>query len=221
MGVPCLLWGSSGAVLAWKHWTTRAPPGNPAAVAGGPGRAPFVVDPAQAVRATGHGGVPVALRWTWLLGAPRYEVQFDDALLVIDGRIPVLVAPADEALSRRVALADAPAGVHVVAVAQQERPTLVFRPRRPLAQEPAYRVTLSNGDDVYVSRTTGQVQAHVDDVYRLLRVSFFALHMWDLSPTRRDEPRRASFLLLMGMATALLLLGASGLLLALPRRWRG
>ena len=121
-----------------------------------------------------------------------------------------LLPPADEELARRVAQADAPPGATVASVELVHRPSLfAYRPGRDL---PVYRVALTNGSDVYVSRRSGQVQAHVDWIYRLVRVSFFALHMWDLS--LGPDPHR-SFLLLGAAALLLFLLGISGLLLAL------
>src|ERR1700737_4944562 len=106
VGLPCLLWGLSGAVLAWKNWTTLEPPDNRAAVAGA--HTPFAVGPQAALQVAAaelHApGPPAELRWTWLLGQPRYEVRYRDppALVLVDGLAARRLPPVDEELARRI-----------------------------------------------------------------------------------------------------------------------
>src|SRR5262249_36980748 len=102
LGLPFLLWGASGALLAWKHWTPRQPPGDAARVAGE--RTPFVIPVEQALQAARPGGeAPEAVEWRWLLSRPRYELRYaaPPRLVVVDGLDGRVVPPADEALARR------------------------------------------------------------------------------------------------------------------------
>lgn len=217
VGLPCLLWGTSGTILAWKHMTSLQPPGDPARVAGQ--RTPFVVPVEQALRAVNRKDLPQAVEWRWLLGRPRYELRYAAApeRVSVDGLLGQVLPKVDEALARRVAEADGPPGPHAVSVTLQDRYSLVYRPGREL---PALRVRLDNGDDVYVSPASGQVLVHADDLYRFLRFVLFGLHMWDLS--NAPEPHR-SFYLLGACALGVLGLGISGLWLFVsswPRRRR-
>jgi uncharacterized iron-regulated membrane protein len=207
LGVPCLLWGISGAFLSWKNYATLSRPGNPQAVTGE--RTPFTIGVQQALAATGQDGPPQSVEWRWLLGSPRYVVHYADGpAVLIDGRSGELVPKVDEALARRIAQADAPSGVRVLGCALQERATLIYR---PWEEFPAYRLPLSNGDEVYVSPRTGEVLAHVDGMYRLIRGSFVILHTLDLSTA---PGRHASYLLLALLGLGLLFLSVTGLLLA-------
>jgi hypothetical protein len=212
VGIPCLLWGLSGAVLAWKHLAALSPPGDPTRVAGA--HTPFSVPVDQAVRAAGRSGPPMEVRWRWLLSRPRYEIRYftPPQVVVIDGLTGKAAPPLDCALARQVAEADG--GVPARDCTLITAHTLIYRPDREV---PAFRVALDNGHDVYVSPTTGQLLAHVDLLYRLFRVAFFGLHMWDLSVA---PGRHLSFGLLLAMALLLLAMGVTGLYLALATRAR-
>jgi hypothetical protein len=86
---------------------------------------------------------------------------------------------------------------------------------------PVFRAELSNGDDVYVSPTTGEALTYADPMFRAIRVSFYGLHVWKLAPEADAPP---TYLLLMGMGLVLAAGGATGLWLGirglLPRRAR-
>ena len=209
VGLPCLLWGLSGALLAWKNWASPAAPG---ATQAGPTR-PFRVPIAQALQKLGRPETPLQVEWRQVAGAPRYLIHFatPPLLQVIDGEAgQVLALPSvDESLARRVAVAGAPAGVSVTGCVMQTAGTLVYPSWNEL---PAYRVALANGDDIYVSPTTGEILAHVDTRFRLIRVAFYGLHVWKFSAAA-EAP--ASYLLLLVMGLVLAIAGATGLYLGL------
>lgn len=211
VGLPCLLWGTSGAILAWKHYANLRPPGNPEAVAGE--KTPFTLPIEQALRLGGHQDPPQAVEWRWLLSRPQYVLHYasEPSTVVVDGQRPQAFPVVDEAMARRIAQADAPPGVSVTGCRMQTGQTLVYR-----GDLPAYRLALSNGDEVYVSPLTGEVQAHVDNIYRVIRVAYFALHIWDVS---HRPGRHPSFVLLGLCALGLVCLGLSGLWLGLSPLW--
>ena len=213
VGLPCLLWGLSGALLAWKNWAGPRPPGLTQAALLRPFRAPIE----QALQALGRSDTPVRVEWRHVAGAPRYLVHFavPPLLQVVDGEGgQVLALPTvDEPLARRIAQLDAPPGVPVTGCVVQTTGSLVYPAWNEL---PAYRAALANGDDVYVSPTTGEVLGHVDARFRLIRVAFYGLHVWKFS-SATEAP--ASYLLLLGMGLILAAAGATGLYLGLRSLW--
>lgn len=214
VGLPCLLWGLSGALLAWKNWAGSPPPG---LTQGGPAR-PFRVPIEQALGALGRPETPTQVEWRHVAGAPRYVVRFAAPPLVqvVDGesgqRLPL--PSVDAELARQIALRDAPPGVGVRGCALQTAGSLIFPSWNEL---PALRVTLNNGDDVYISPTTGEILAHVDPMFRAIRVAFYGLHVWKIVPAT-EAP--VSYLILLGMGLVLAAAGATGLWLGLGRRRR-
>ena len=139
-----------------------------------------------------------------------------DLPVLIHGETGAVLPPVDEALARSIAAADGPPGARVQAVHEQRTGTLVYPEWNEL---PVWRVTLDNGDDVYVSPSTGEVRQHADTFFRLVRISFYGLHVWKWS----NKPGPAtSYLILLGMSVLLALSAATGLFLLLrprlPRR---
>lgn len=215
--LPCLLWGSSGAVLAWKNWArTQKPP----ARASAPARAeekPFSVPIERALAATGRGETPVAVEWLRLAGAPHYLVRYaaPPRSVLVDattGEPRRQEPPIPEALASRIAQEDAPPGAAVRSVVWHTEGTMVYPDRNEL---PVWRATLDNGDDVYVSPTTGEIHQHTDTMARVIRVSFYGLHVWKWGSSQQ------SYLFLMVMSCLLAIGASTGLWLALrPRRSR-
>lgn len=206
--LPCLAWGLSGAILAWKNWARPRPP-DLAAVTGR--RTPFALPPEEALRLAG--GQPRALRWTWLLATPRYVVEYDDAPPVrIDGLRPLRLPPVDETLARRIA--EAAAGTDRVRGCAQLRDG-VWLLRHGPEEGPLWRCDLDGGDAVYVDE--GGEVVRVGALYRLIRFAFLGLHTWDLST---GTGAHASYLFLLAAALCLVALCLSGLALWLPRRRR-
>jgi hypothetical protein len=202
----------SGALLAWKNWASPRPPGPTQAIPQRPFRVPIEV----ALKALGRSDTPDQVEWRHVAGAPRYVARFAQApvLQMVDGEGGQALAPptADEQLARQIAQAEAPPGVAVTGCTLQGTGSLVYPAWNEL---PAFRVALENGDDVYVSPTTGEVLAHVDMRFRAIRVAFYGLHVWRWGPGRTP----ASYLLLMGMGLVLALAGATGLSLGLRSLW--
>lgn len=213
--LPCLLWGGSGAVLAWKNWARSRQP--PAPVSERAVEKPFSVLLDRALAATGRSETPVAVEWIRLAGAPHYLVRYASPprSALVDGTTGELLKQQpliSEALASAIAQADAPPGLAVRSVAWHTEGTLVYPEWNEL---PVWRVTLDNGDDVYVSPTTGEIRQRADTVFRIIRVSFYGLHVWKWGRSQQSY----LFLMIMG---CLLVFGAStGLWLALrPRRSR-
>ena len=213
IGLPCLLWGLSGALLAWKNWTKSPSPG--------PTQAgllrPFRVPVEQALRTLGRAEPPTQVEWRHVAGAPRYVVRFaaPPLLQVVDGESgqPLPLPSVDMQLARQAALWDAPPGVGIKSCLMQSAGSLVYPAWNEL---PAFRVTLDNGDDVYVSPSTGEILAHADTMFRAIRIAFYGLHVWKFSPAADSS---ASYLVLLVMGLVLAAAGATGLWLGL-RRWR-
>ena len=214
LALPCVLWGLSGVILAWKNWERdTAQPPEPQVRAQSPAR-PFLIPVATALAATGRTEPPRAVEWRHILGAPRYLLRYAGlpAPLFVDGESGLLLAGSpviDAALAGRIAEAAAPADTTVARVVWQTEPTLVYQNGFEL---PVYRVTLSSGDDIYVSPTTGDALPRVDRRFRLIRLAFYGLHVWRFVP---GEAPYVSYLVLMTAAGGLVLLGATGMLLAL------
>lgn len=214
LALPCVLWGLSGMILAWKNWArdTAPPPAPPPRMQAA--ARPFRVPVAAALAATLRPEPPRAVEWRHVLGAPRYLIRYAaaPAPLLVDGESGLLLTgtPAiDAALAGRIAEAEAPADTTVARVVLQTQPTLYY-PRG--FELPIYRVTLSSGDDIYVSPTTGDALPRVDGRFRLIRLAFYGLHVWRFVP---GEAPYASYLVLMTAAGGLVLLGTTGGLLAL------
>lgn len=209
VGLPCLLWGLSGALLSWKNWAGPRPP---APTRGAPLR-PFQVPIERALQSLGRAETPAQVEWRHVAGAPRYVVRFatPPLLQVVDGEsAQVLALPTvDEQLARQIGLAGAPPGVGVRGCVRQTAGSLVYPSWNEL---PAFRVTLDNGDDVYVSPSTGEILAHVDPMFRAIRIAFYGLHVWKF-PAGAEAP--ASYLVLLGMGLVLAATGATGLGLGL------
>lgn len=215
VGLPCLLWGLSGAILAWKNWAHEPLAPNQA----GPPR-PFRVPVEKALKALGRADVPLQVEWRHVAAAPRYVIRFAAPPLVqlVDGEDGRVVPRLDAQRAQEVGQEAAPPGVGVRGCALQTAGSLVYPSWNEL---PAFRVALDNGDDVYVSPTTGEVLAHVDTRFRVIRVAFYGLHVWKFSPAQ-DAP--VSYLVLLAMGLVLTAAGATGLWLGLrglgPRRRR-
>ncbi len=213
VGLPCLLWGLSGALLAWKNWARSKPPGPTQA---GPLR-PFTVPVEQVLRTLGRAEPPTQVEWRHVAGAPRYVVRFaaPPVIQVVDGESgqPLPLPSVDMQLARQAALWDAPPGVGIKSCALQTAGSLVYPAWNEL---PALRITLDNGDDVYVSPSTGEILAHVDTMFRAIRIAFYGLHVWKFSPAVQAP---LSYLVLLLMGLVLAAAGATGLWLGL-RRWR-
>lgn len=215
--LPCLLWGVSGGLLAWKNWAReRTPPPAPSAAPAAAPR-PFTIPVERALAATGRTDRPSAVLWRHLAGAPHYLVRFSSPPreVLVHGETGAVLPqqPVDEALARSIAEADGPPGARVQAVQRQLTGTLVYPEWNEL---PVWRLTLDNGDDVYVSPSTGEVRQHADTFFRLVRISFYGLHVWKWS----NKPGPAtSYLILLGMSALLVFSAATGLFLLLrPRR---
>ncbi len=215
VGLPCLLWGLSGAILAWKNWASEPPVRTQAA----PLR-PFRVPVEQALKALGRAEAPLQVEWRHVAAAPRYVIRFATPPLVqlVDGEDGRVVSRLDAQGAQAVGQGEAPPGVAVRDCALQTTGSLIYPSWGEL---PAFRVGLANGDDVYVSPTTGQVLAHVDTQFRIIRVAFYGLHVWKFSQAQ-EAP--ASYLVLLAMGLVLAAAGATGLWLGLrglgPRRRR-
>lgn len=204
--VPCLLWGISGALLAWKNYASeKEQPGRRVAAT----LVPFTVPVERALGAAGRGDTPTQVRWHRIAGAPYYLIRYEAAprTVLVHGQTAAVLggSPAvDEALARAVAQQDTEDGsvATVRSVYWQTAGTLVYPEWGEL---PVWRVTLGNGDDVYVSPGSGQVLQHVDWFFRVIRVSFYGLHVWKLSPGP------GSYLFLMGMGVLLIFGALSGI----------
>jgi len=208
VGLPCLLWGLSGALLAWKNWAGRRPSGLTQA---SPQR-PFTVPIGMALRALGRFDTPTQVEWRHVAGAPRYVVQFARPPLVqvVDGESGQALAlpTVDAHLARQIGQAEAAPGVFVTRCVLQNTGSLVYPDWNEL---PVFRVTLGNGDDVYVSPSTGAILAHADMRFRAIRVGFYGLHVWRFG----DTPDASSYLFLLVMGLVLAAAGATGLTLGL------
>lgn len=215
VAVPCLLWSLSGGLLAWKNWAR--PTRDTVAKPQQPKRA-FQVSVDQTLKMLGRPEQPQSVSWIHVVGLPRLLVRFEQApqVLLVDGESGQLAAPVDVVLATQIAEQEAPVGVVVASAQLQTQPTLVY----PAFMElPAFRIGLSSGDDVYVSPKTGEVLAHVDTLFRIIRVAFFGLHIWKFSSAGTHAP---SFLLLMVMAGVLFCSATTGLWVLLRRgRARG
>lgn len=178
---------------------------------------PFRVPVEQALRTLGRAESPIQVQWRHVAGAPRYVVQFavPPLIQVVDGESgqPQPLPSVDMQLARQAALWDAPPGVGIKSCVMQTAGSLVYPAWNEL---PALRVTLDNGDDVYVSPSTGEILAHVDTMFRAVRIAFYGLHVWKFSPAAESP---ASYLVLLVMGLVLAAAGATGLWLGL-RRWR-
>jgi hypothetical protein len=215
--LPCLLWSSSGAVLAWKNWArSQKPPArepSPAPLEDKPFRVPIE----RALAAIGRSETPAAVEWIRLAGAPHYRVRYASPprSVLVDGTTGELrkqEPPIPEALASSIAQGDAPPGVAVRSVVWHTAGTMVYPDRNEL---PVWRATLDNGDDVYVSPTTGEIHQHTDTLVRVIRVSFYGLHVWKWGSSQQ------SYLFLMVMSLLLSCGAMTGLWLALrPRRSR-
>lgn len=210
--VPSLLWGISGALLAWKNWASEPEP--PAAAASTP--RPFKVDvgAALATAAVGHSEPPQAVEWRHVLGAPRYLIRYAaPPAILVDGESGQLIAGIDEASARKIAAEAAPAGITVADCELQTAPSLVYLDDFEL---PVYRVGLSDRSNVYLSPRTGEVFFRAPRLAWLIRFAFYKLHVWKWSG---GAGRAHSYLLLLAMALVLAASSATGLwLLVRPLR---
>ncbi|MBL9006758.1 MAG: PepSY domain-containing protein [Myxococcales bacterium] len=216
--VPCLLWGLSGALLAWKNWardTQKPPSGKPP-----PPEQPFVVSAAQVLTQLQAQGrpQPQKLEWRHVVGAPRYLVQYESPkeVVVIDGETGQIAPPIDDREALRIADAAAPLGSQALAVAFQSEPSLVYLAGFEL---PVYRVAISDGSEIYVSPRTGEVILRADRMAWWIRSAYFGLHVWRVGSG--PGPYR-SYLVLLVFAVGLVAAATSGLWLALrPSQRRG
>lgn len=207
--VPSLLWGLSGALLAWKNWA-REPDSPPAAVS--PER-PFRIEvsAALATAAAGHAEAPLAVEWRHVLGAPRYLVRYakPPTVVLIDGETGKIAPAIDEDSARKIAAEAAPAGITVADCELQTQPSLVYLDDFEL---PVYRIGLSDRSNVYLSPRTGEVFFRAPRLAWLIRFAFYKLHVWKLS----SSPGQAhSYLVLLAMALVLATSSLTGLWLLL------
>lgn len=210
--VPSLLWGLSGAILAWKNWASapEPPPATPS-----PPR-PFKLDVSAAIATAGAGRSepPQAVEWRHLLGAPRYVIRYAGAPpVLIDGESGQPIAGIDEASARKLAAEVAPAGITVADCELQRTPSLVYLEDFEL---PVYRVGLSDRSNVYLSPRTGEVFFSAPRLAWLIRFAFYKLHVWKWSS---GSGQAHSYLLLLAMAGVLFASSATGLWLVLSG-WR-
>lgn len=212
IGLPCLLWGLSGALLAWKNWAGPRPSGLTQASL----QRPFSVPIGTALQALGRRELPTQVEWRHVAGAPRYVARFAQPPLVqvVDGESGQALAlpTVDEHLARQIGQAEAAPGVQVTGCVLQATGSLVYPAWNEL---PVFRVTLGNGDDVYVAPSTGAVLGHVDMRFRAIRVAFYGLHVWRFG----DTPDGPSYLFLLVMGLVLAAAGATGLTLGLRGLW--
>jgi hypothetical protein len=221
--IPCLLWGVSGAFLAWKNWArdTRKPPARKPP----PPEAPFAVPAAQVLTQLQAQGrpEPQRLEWRRVVGAPRYLLHYGPSgppgsapeVVVVDGQTGQIAPPIDDREALRIADAAAPLGTQAQAVTFQTEPSLVYLADFDL---PVFRVAISDGSDVYVSPRTGEVILRADRMAWWIRSAYFGLHVWRIGGG--PGPYR-SYLVLLVAALGLVAAAASGLWLALrpsPRR---
>lgn len=178
--LPSILWGISGAFLAWKNWDRDAAPPrrNPQELV----NRPFRVELDKALSATGQAKdvTPRAIEWRHLAGAPYFAIRYaglPDPLL-IDGETGEKVPGISEDLARRIAAAEAPPDVQVTSCVLQTTPSLVYLEGMKL---PVYRVSLSDGSDVYLSPTSGEVHFRAPRLARAIRIAYFGLHVWKWS----------------------------------------
>jgi len=215
--LPCLLWGLSGAFLAWKNWARdmrKPPPRKPP-----PQEQPFRVSAAQVLtqlQAQGR-AEPQRLESRHVVGAPRYLLHYTQPpeTLVVDGESGQILPPIEAAEAQRIADAAAPLGTQAQAVTFQSEPSLVYLADFEL---PVYRVAISDGSDIYVSPRTGEVIIRADRMAWWIRTAYFGLHVWRFSS---GPGPHHSYLVLLVAALGLVVAATSGLWLALrplPRR---
>lgn len=209
--LPCLLWGLSGAFLAWKNWardTHKPPPRKPP-----PQEQPFRVSAAQVLaqlQAQGR-GEPHKLEWRHVVGAPRYLLHYTQPseVVAVDGDTGLVLPPIDASEAQRIADAAAPLGTQAQAVAFQTEPSWVYLADFEL---PVYRVAISDGSEIYVSPRTGDVIVRADRMAWWIRTAYFGLHVWRWGSA--PGPYR-SYLVLLAAALGLVAAATSGLWLAL------
>jgi hypothetical protein len=80
------------------------------------------------------------------------------------------------------------------------------------AELPLFRVALSDGSDVYISPTSGEVVMRGSRLLWAIRFAFYRLHVWKWSDA--PGPHRSYWLLGL-MAGLLVLSSGSGLIVAL------
>ena len=209
--LPCLLWGISGAFLAWKNWAadTRQPPPRKPPPTDQPFRAALAPVLAQQ-QAQGRPD-PQSVEWRHVVGAPRYVLHYDQPpeVVVVDGESGQVLPGIEASEALRIADAAAPLGTQALRVTFQTEPTLVYLSRFEL---PVYRVAISDGSDVYVSPRTGAVIIRAERMALWIRTASFGLHVWQWS---LGPGPHFSYLLLMLAALCLVAASASGLWLAL------
>ena len=217
VSLPCVLWGLSGGVLAWKNWARDRP--KPTIE-----KAPILPRSFQVgwqtVRAhLQRSDEPLAIERRHVLGAPRYLVRFATPPneVMLDGETGAALP--QQAISEREALQIAtslsPQGVDAQSVRMQTEPSLLYLAGMEL---PVYRVSLSDGSEAFVSPTTGEQYFRADGLARLIRRGYFWLHVWRFSS---GPGPHVSYLLLAFAGGILTLSGLSGVWLALaPRRRR-
>lgn len=204
--LPTLLWGLSGAFLAWKNWDRDAAPPrkNPQEIA----KRPFRVELDKALAATGQpkAAAPRAIEWRHLADAPYFVIRYAGAPpLLIDGETGEKRSEISEELARRIAAAEAPPDVRITGCALQTTPSLVYLQGMPL---PVYRVSLSDGSDVYVAPTSGEVQFRAPRLAWFIRFAYFGMHVWKWSS---GPGPHYSYLFLLVMALVQCVGSVSGL----------
>jgi uncharacterized iron-regulated membrane protein len=198
--VPALLWGLSGALLAWKNWARDAAP--PAESAKKEPDRPFKIDLAQALTAANakrSDAELAAVEWRHLAGIPHYLIRYRDGQgpSLVNGETGQPIPMIDADLAQRVAATEAPRGVRVIGCTLQDRPSLLYLDGMEL---PVYRVALSDSSNVYVSPTTGEAYFRADRMAWLIRFSFYGLHVWNWSS---GPGPHLSYLVLFAMALVL------------------
>lgn len=203
--VPTLLWGLSGALLAWKNWAPDPVP--PPPLRPPPIERPFRIDVTQALSALGQDAQPQSVSWEHLAGAPYYLIRpATGAPLLVNGETGQRLAGVDAEQAAAIAAAEAPDTI-VVGSELQTVPSLVYLSGMEL---PVHRVALADGGSVFVSPRTGRVYFRADRLTWLIRFAFYGLHVWKWSST----PGQAhSYLFLLALALALVAGSLSGLVL--------
>ena len=208
--VPTLLWGLSGAFLAWKNWVSNRPEAS-AENRAKPALRPFRVDVPRALAATGKpNDAPLrSIEWRHLAEDPYFVIQYEDAPqpMLISGESGAVLSGVPLELALRIAARNAPKGLRVTGCVLQEKPSLIYLPGMEL---PVYRAALSDGSEMYLSPTSGELFFHVPRLAWAIRFAFYILHVWQFS---QGPGPHYSYLVLLVMALLLSASGVSGLVL--------